>query len=340
MIQVSKSAFEQKTLANEHYQLLIDTFKIDTKIDNILFDKKMQSYERKLFNTLKKLLKKIIVSPPYDLEKLDLEIAPLYKTYIGKKTYGLKGDHKKSALKRANNKIFSVFDYSFFITKNDGKFAYSFTSNLNITVCVYCNRQYTSTLWTEDGKCRPTLDHFFGKANFPYFALSFYNLIPSCYTCNSSLKNQEKFTLGNNLHPFIESMLDVLDFSIDISSVDFIEGAIENFNITLTPSKSCTDSRLINKAKANAKVFKIEELYVGHKDYASEIIKNMYYYDRSKVDELFNFKTSTGNKLFETREEVVEFALGNYIRKEKLGTRTLSKFTRDIASSLGIQKLL
>jgi hypothetical protein len=33
-----------------------------------------------------------------------------------------------------------------------------------------------------------TLDHLLPKADYPHFALSLYNLIPSCYTCNSKTK--------------------------------------------------------------------------------------------------------------------------------------------------------
>lgn len=340
MIQISGSAFEQKTLANKHYNILKKVFNIEEKIDKVLADKKIPLYERKLFNILKNNLKKIITSSPDELKKINLIIYPLYQVYLSKRTHGCKRKDRKTIVGIANNKIFSIFDYTSFIKKNDGRYAYNFTENLNVSVCVYCNRQYTSTLWTEDGKCRPALDHFFAKATYPYFALSFFNLIPSCYTCNSSLKNQKEFTLGSNLHPFRESMFDVLNFSVDISSVDFIDGSKKNFKIILKQSQLCSDKMLISKAEANAEIFKINELYNGHKDYASEIIKKSYYYDCSKIDELFNFQTSNGNKLFESREEVIEFTLGNYIRKDKLGIRPLSKFARDIAYDLGIHKLI
>lgn len=341
MIKVSKSIFELHQMANNHFDLLdSDVFEISKKVEDILNDKKTPLYERKFFLEIKNKLKKIIISNPEDLTKIQKIIKPLYQAYLAKKSYGLKGKFKKAAIKKVNNKIFGVFDYDSFIKKSNAKYAYQFTENLNINVCVYCNRQYTFTLHTSDGKCRPTLDHFFDKGKHPYFALSFFNLIPSCYTCNSSLKNQKKFTLDKYLHPFYESMFDVLNFSINITSVDFVNGVKKDFDIYMKPSVNCTNSDLISKAEANSELFKLRELYAGHKDYAAEIIKRSYYYDKTKIDELCDFKTPSGKSLFQSRIEVIEFALGNYISEKKLGKRPLSKFTRDIAYDLGLEKIL
>jgi len=340
MIKVSKSPFEIKKMATSHFELLENTFNISKIVEDITNDNRLAPYERKFFSELKLNLKKIIVSPPEELAKIQKKIEPLYQAYISKKSNGLKGNHKKTAIKKANNKIFTVFDYKSFISKSDALYAYNFTENLDISVCVYCNRQYTFTLRELDGKCRPTLDHFFDKGRHPYFALSFYNLIPSCYTCNSSLKNQTKFTFNHYLHPFSESMFEVLDFSLDISNIDFVDGGVKDFEIFLKPSMTCVNQNLISKAEANAKVFKLKELYNRHKDHAAEIIQKSYYYDRDRIDELYDFKTATGTRLFESRMEVVEFALGNYISEKKLGKRTLAKFTRDIAFDLGLEKVL
>ncbi|TCL67476.1 hypothetical protein EV196_10232 [Mariniflexile fucanivorans] len=31
---------------------------------------------------------------------------------------------------------------------------------------------------------KPELDHYYPKSLYPYFGVSFYNLIPSCQSCN------------------------------------------------------------------------------------------------------------------------------------------------------------
>ncbi|WP_347053616.1 hypothetical protein [Flavobacterium olei] len=340
MIKILKSDFELKQMANRYYSLLESEFTLSKKADDIVKDHRLAAYERDFFRKLRKNLRKIIVSPPDVLAGLQTEIHPLYQSYISKKTHGLHGNKLKAAVKKANDKIFTVFDYKSFTKRKDGRFAYQFTENMDINVCVYCNRQYTFTLNVTDGKCRPTLDHFLDKSKHPYFALSFYNLIPSCYTCNSSLKNQKKFTFKDNLHPYSHSMFEILDFSIDINNVDFVDGSKKDFEIFLKESTHCKDKSLLAKAQKNASAFKLQEIYRQHKDYASEIILKSYYYDATRIDELFGFKTSSGKKLFESRTEVLEFALGNYISEKKLGKKVLSKFTRDLAFDLGLDKLI
>ena len=340
MIKIFKTDLDMQQMAKSHFALLESEFGISGNAYKIATDPLLSSIERNLFRMLKKNLKKLVVSPPERLADLQKIIDPYYQSFIAEKTKGLNGKKLKVALKDANKKVFAIFDYSSFISRHDAKFAYQFTENMGLNVCVYCNRQYTFTMRTSDGKCRPTLDHFLDKARHPYFALSFYNLIPSCYTCNSSLKNQKKFTLEDNLHPYRHSMLEILDFSIDISNVDFVDGGKKDFEILLKESKHCKDKSILSKAQQNAAVFKLQELYRNHKDYASEIIQKSYYYDSSRINELFDFETASGKKLFDSRTEVLEFALGNYISEDNIGKRVLSKFTRDLAFDLGLDKLI
>ena len=44
---------------------------------------------------------------------------------------------------------------------------------------------------------RPQFDHWFPKKKYPLLAISFYNLIPCCTYCNSSVKGDIEF--ANNL---------------------------------------------------------------------------------------------------------------------------------------------
>src|SRR5690606_32118753 len=37
-----------------------------------------------------------------------------------------------------------------------------------------------------------TLDHLLPQSEYPYLSLSLFNLVPSCYSCNSKLKNDKK----------------------------------------------------------------------------------------------------------------------------------------------------
>lgn len=88
--------------------------------------------------------------------------------------------------------------------------AYAYVLSLKIKVCPYCNRNYVLPIYSEEGKMRADLDHFFAKNVYPYLSISIYNLVPSCKYCNSSLKGKKEFTYEGNFHPFDEINADKL----------------------------------------------------------------------------------------------------------------------------------
>jgi hypothetical protein len=85
------------------------------------------------------------------------------------------------------NQSKQIFDYNKFSSSRDNWGPYPFIDLLDNTVCPYCNRSYTHSVF-EAGihGGRPELDHFLSKSIFPFFGLSIYNLIPVCHSCNHS----------------------------------------------------------------------------------------------------------------------------------------------------------
>lgn len=74
--------------------------------------------------------------------------------------------------------------YSYFTKDRSGgkKNNIELSKALKLTVCPYCNRNFINNRGErESGR---QFDHFFSKDETPYFALSLYNLVPSCFTCN------------------------------------------------------------------------------------------------------------------------------------------------------------
>lgn len=98
-------------------------------------------------------------------------------------------DHnfKKSIVKTVLSEPYDkVFDYG----KIDNKTRHILMDSLNIPVCPFCNRQYI-TSWEDmkkEKKSTSDLDHFFPKSEYPLFALSLFNFVPSCQVCNSRMK--------------------------------------------------------------------------------------------------------------------------------------------------------
>ena len=62
---------------------------------------------------------------------------------------------------------------------------------IGIEVCPYCGRNYVysvdhPTKSNPNTKVKTELDHFLPKSEYPYLAINYYNLVPSCKTCNDS----------------------------------------------------------------------------------------------------------------------------------------------------------
>lgn len=99
----------------------------------------------------------------------------------------------------------SLFDYKKFTNRQPGWDAYDLCDRSKLRTCPYCNHAYAFTLRREKkGLFRPTLDHFYTKSRYPHLGLTLINLIPSCSTCNSSLKSTKNFYINKHLHPFFD----------------------------------------------------------------------------------------------------------------------------------------
>lgn len=183
--------------------------------------------------------------------------------------------------------------------------AYAYVLSLKIKVCPYCNRNYVLPIYSEEGKMRADLDHFFAKNIYPYLSISIYNLVPSCKYCNSSLKGKKEFTYEGNFHPFDEIDADKLyRITYMPKSTNCFLGK-EDFDIELEYNREGKDWQRI---KANHDVFKIRETYQYHRDVVAGFIKRRYIYDDGYIEYLFK----TYPNLFSSREEVVYFLLSPY----------------------------
>lgn len=90
------------------------------------------------------------------------------------------------AREEANSILEKLFNYDRFSKAAKGWNAYSLCETSHYVVCPYCHLIPTNTE-QEDSKqkgYRPQLDHFIGKADYPFLALSLGNLVPCCAECN------------------------------------------------------------------------------------------------------------------------------------------------------------
>lgn len=183
--------------------------------------------------------------------------------------------------------------------------AYAYVLSLKIKVCPYCNRNYITPLYSEEGKMRADLDHFFAKSKYPYLSISLFNLIPSCKYCNSSLKGQKEFTYTNNFHPFDNIKAhDLYEITYIPENISCFFGK-EDFNVKI---KYNYINENWKKIKGNTDILKIEEIYQYHKDIVVNLIKKKYIYDEAYI----RYLCHSYPNLFSSREEVVNFLISSY----------------------------
>ncbi|RSZ60593.1 hypothetical protein HF313_19270 [Massilia atriviolacea] len=99
----------------------------------------------------------------------------------------------------------ALFNYDHFSKKRDVSYkkwnAYKLCKTSKYVLCPYCHQNFAFTIISDGKSFRPTLDHFYPKFQYPYLAISLYNLVPACQVCNSSLKGDLNFFYVRHLHP-------------------------------------------------------------------------------------------------------------------------------------------
>lgn len=190
---------------------------------------------------------------------------------------------------------------------------------LDVRTCPYCNRQYTFTVEVGTKNIRPEFDHFYSKSNYPYLALSFYNLIPACPTCNH-IKSDDPI----DKNPYFDGFNDNCKFKIKTKNGEefSLDWALRNkLEIEFTGSNR------------NINTFVLKELYNEHIDYVKEIIDKAQAYNHSYYNSLIDSYNGLGKQ----ESEIDRFVWGNYLEKAEHEKRPLSKLTNDILEQLKIK---
>lgn len=231
--------------------------------------------------------------------------------------------HKKFNLNITNQDIenlkicFRDRAYKSQLQNNYGK---EFLEKLNIDTCVYCNRNYTIQIVND--RARAELDHWFPKESYPILALSFYNLIPSCHSCNHIKHNNApdggwENALLNINHPYIDDKDSSYSFSYFYKSFSQPEVVIKSKN---------------EKAKKTIEFNKINKIYENHSNRElNDLLDLRYKYSQNYLDTLLN---KTFKELSISKEEAYRLIFGIEIKEAEYHKRPFSKFKKDIIDEL------
>lgn len=218
------------------------------------------------------------------------------------------------------------------------EFAKDFLSDLNINTCVYCNRNYTLDIL--DTHTRAELDHWFPKDKFPILALSLFNLIPSCHSCNhikgNGNKNLEKILKNGNLTD--EEIKKWWIDALDNMNHPYDMKEDENFTFSYEFNEDLDSLSVKFKINPNSKKTsktlefnKTSEIYSAHTNFElKDLLDLRYKYSKNYLDIL--------NKTFEglnlSKEEAYRMIFGIEIKEENYHKRPFSKFKNDIIEEL------
>jgi len=195
---------------------------------------------------------------------------------------------------------------------------YAFVMESGIRVCPYCNRQYITPIYSDQGRLRADLDHFLPKSIYPYFSMSLYNLVPTCKTCNQALKKDIDFSFGS-INPYEDNYNDFFSFEIEpISQLLFLQNG--------TQREADIEKHL--------KTFKLRTLYSYHNNQAAELMKKRKMYTDEYIEKLYE----DHSKSFDSIDQVKELIIGYISSEEHLNDEAFLKLRRDIAKQLNFIK--
>ncbi len=276
-------------------------------------------------------------------------------------------ESEKEAATAARKCCQTIFNYDRFVKEQDD--AYWLLRNLHVRVCPYCNQIYTVTLPSpeelREGEIfkttRATFDHFYSKSEYPYLAVSLFNLIPSCSVCNSNKSNKKEKIIYPYDQEFGKNAVFrvIPDFSQEEPEkegniLNFLCGQSDSFYIKFMGKEDIylssdlrVEERLsgIEDAELRERIitsigrFKLEEIYKEHKQEIRDILRNRYYFDENYVKTVIcpMLREKMGENKKDS-DEVDRMAMDmlffSNIRVEEWGQRPLSKLVSDILEQL------
>ena len=195
------------------------------------------------------------------------------------------------------------------------------SKQLNVKTCPYCNRQYTFTIEKGSKTIRPEFDHFYSKSEFPYLALSFYNLIPSCSVCNSSVKSTSPFSTTTHLHPYLDKDISekyTFSYTKDSLNDNIISFANEAY-LDIKTKRTLDDigSKLVYSRHSSKELQDLIDLRYKYSDNYLEILLERTFGD-----------------LQISKEERYRLIFGIELDSEYYHKRPFSKFKNDIITEL------
>ena len=278
-------------------------------VDSIIKERSSQIIElfrknnSKEFNTFFEYFKELVLMKPEDMEKY------VYQNKDNntgnweciKSLYNLS---KKIDVAGKSEKINTLMVRNFIDSGGKG-----------LLVCPYCNRNYVNSRGKALGS---EMDHFYNKNKYPMFAISLYNFIPSCSTCN-----RIKWIKELKINPFLRDDTNRIKFDITIDvdgyKIDFIHDL--NGNVK--------DKNNIEELKKDVITLRLDEAYEIHDIEIKEMVERERKFGSEYREFLKKIFPEEGSEL-EKKIDVLIYGDVVFTPDEELVNKSLGKFKKDV----------
>lgn len=298
-------------------------------LNNLPTRNDLQEYYLKILAEIELNIDNILKAEPFDLNVMAKkwnDEKEAKKSYHTSKSVFCVPVTKRTPKRTIAENLAYVFDYDKLESKIRGRLG----AMLNIKACPYCNQQYTLNIETFDGAqikeiSKYQFDHFFAQSEFPFLALSIYNLVPSCAVCNHSKTAK---SLSIDFHPYYGDLDSKAHFELE-NPIPLLEavkrGSLRSqrpdiINVKLVPDPDINredfdkfESQLAISARYQRHVDVIEEIA------ARSYLKNYYSHAGN-----FSYISKLNMRLLQRIQH------GNYPDRESINKRPLSKLQIDI----------
>lgn len=194
---------------------------------------------------------------------------------------------------------------------------------INVYVCPYCN---TEEVYKTDDKMYVEFDHFYPQGEYPYLALSFNNLIPSCHHCNSTSKGFKPFCITSHLHPYLDNYNEIAHFDINPKLIKYSD----SFDIIINNIRPVDNVRFIKYNKD----FELNTRY--NRPYNKEKIRNLKKkrdeYSDTQIEEIVKSDLLPN---ITNRDECIR-AFFDVIDENEIINKEYGKFQRDFLINFGL----
>ncbi len=258
-------------------------------------------------------LRALIINPFSEQSRTAFLLLSDYYDYV------VNTDSKINPFENYLDELQDIFDYTNIIKSQENKkiLRVRIVKASGLDVCPYCNRQYIDIFerQNEDGeKAIAQLDHFYPKEQFPLYALSLYNFVPSCSSCNQGKSDKT----NELLYPFTEKSEEENQqpyFKIKSEDLDHLRG-----NILPEIDYAFIDSDKKNHADS----LHHKNIYQNHSVFAQRLLQRQRLYNPSYIAQVKEFFPKLSD------EEIREVLFGFSGDLEELKQKPLSKLAHDI----------